>query len=97
MGNWKLTAAKQGTVTEKMSGPPERAIEFTADRQFKMKEDGKVVNSSYYKITSGKYIYFTSGPGGQATKQLGTIVSQQGNQLVLMFTGQTLQMIFEKM
>ena len=97
VGNWKLVAAKQGTATEKMSGPPERSVEFTSDQQFMMKEDGKAINTSYYKITSGKYLYFTSGKGGQAVKQIGSIVSLKGNQLVLQFSGQTIEMIFEKM
>ena len=96
VGNWKLVAARQGSKTENMSGGPQRAIEFTADQQFKMKEDGKVVNSNYYKV-SNQYIYFTSGKGGKAVKQLGTIISQEGNKLILQFSGQAIHMIFEKM
>jgi hypothetical protein len=95
-GNWKLVAARQGSKTESMTGGTLRSIEFTADQQFKMKENGKVVNSNYYKI-SNQYIYFTAGKSGKATKQLGTIISLQGNKLVLMFAGQSIQMIFEKM
>ncbi len=96
VGNWKLVAARQGSKTEKMTGPPQRAIEFTADQQFKMKENGKVVNSNYFKV-SKQYIYFTSGKGGKAVKQLGTIISHKNNQLILQFAGQGIHMIFEKM
>lgn len=96
VGNWKLVAARQGSKTEKMTGGTQRSIEFTADQQFKMKENGKVVNSNYFKV-SKQYIYFTSGKGGKAVKQLGTIISHKDNQLVLLFAGQSIHMIFEKM
>ena len=96
VGNWKLVAARQGSKTEKMTGGPQRAIEFTADQQFKMKENGKVVNSNYFKV-SKQFIYFTSGKGGKAVKQLGTIISHKNNELILKFAGQGIHMIFEKM
>lgn len=94
-GDWKLTAARKGNKVAPMDDGVERKIEFTAGKEIKMKENGKIVMSNYYKV-SGNGLYFTSAKGGGATKKFGTVISCKNNKLVMTIEGQSVQMIFER-
>ncbi|MCP4154770.1 MAG: hypothetical protein GY757_44020 [bacterium] len=92
-GNWKLVAVRQGAQTAPMDDG--KALEFTAQHEFKMKENGKVVSSNYYKL-DGSSLYFTSSPGGEPVKKFGAVVSCENNKLVMTMGDSTAHMILEK-
>ncbi len=94
-GNWLLVATKEGKKVADMKGDIKRVIEFTPGQQLKMKENGKVVMSSFYKVV-GKTIFLTAAKGGTATKTFGRIVSRGGNKLGIKFSGKTVELIFQK-
>lgn len=93
-GLWTLEAARQGKKTESMKGGTLRQLEFSEGKLF-MKENGKVVMENFY-TRSGNKIYFTAAKGGKTVKLFGTVVSHEGNQLILRFAGQAIDMIFKK-
>jgi hypothetical protein len=77
-----------------MKGGTLRQLEFGEGKLF-MKENGKVVMENFY-TRSGSKIYFADAKDGKAVKLFGTVVSHEGNQLILRFAGQAIDMIFKK-
>ena len=93
-GLWTLEAARQGKKTESMKGGTLRQLEFGEGKIY-MKENGKVVMENFY-TRSGNKIYFAAAKDGKAVKLFGSVVSHEGNQLILRFAGQAIDMIFKK-
>lgn len=93
-GLWTLESARQGSKTESMKGGMTRQLEFK-DGKIYMKENGKIVMENFY-VLSGNSIYFADSKGGKAVKLMGTVITNDGAQLILRFAGQQIDMIFKK-